>query len=155
MSSKISKSLFSLRDIPLLLIRLILAYGFYGPAMKKLGNPDAVASWFASMNYPLPTVSAYLAGITEFAGFILLALGFGTRIISAPLMFIMIVAIATVHWSAGFAASANGFEIPLYYFIMLSVLLVNGSGKISLDYAIKNIFCKKKASEGKLAGEAR
>ena len=125
-----------LSDLPLLFLRLILAYGFYQPAMNKLKDFDSVAQWFDSMNYPLPMLSAYLAGITEFLGFILLILGLGTRIISIPLMIVMIVAILTVHWSNGFAAGDNGFEIPLYYFLMLLTLMVFGAGRISIDYLI-------------------
>jgi putative oxidoreductase len=45
-------------------------------------------------------------------------------------------AIFTTHISNGFAAGDNGFEIPLYYFLMLFALVVYGSGKYSLDYLI-------------------
>ncbi len=123
-----------LRDLPSLLFRLILAYGFYEPAMNKINNLNGVAEWFAGMNYPAPMVSAILAMITEAAGVILLTLGLGTRLIAVPMMFVMVVAILTVHLPNGFAAGDNGFEIPLYYFLMLFALLVNGSGRISIDY---------------------
>ena len=129
-----------LRDIPLLLFRLILAVGFYEPAMMKVKNLAGVAEWFGSMNYPLPGVSAFLAMVTEVAGIILLTLGLGTRVAALPMMFIMVVATFTVHISNGFAAGDNGFEIPLYYFIMLFALVVYGSGKYSLDH----LFSKKK-----------
>ena len=33
-------------------------------------------------------------------------------------------------------AGDNGFEIPLYYFLMLFALVVYGSGKFSLDYLL-------------------
>ncbi len=36
----------------------------------------------------------------------------------------------------GSAAGDNGFEIPLYYFLMLFALVVYGSGKFSLDYLL-------------------
>lgn len=131
-----------LRDIPPLLFRLILAYGFYEPAMKKIGNIDAIAQWFASMNYIFPTLNAYLAAMTETAGFILLFLGLATRLIALPLMFVMLVAITTVHLGNGFAAGSNGFEIPLYYMLMLFSLLITGAGKFSLDALIEK-FMKK------------
>jgi len=89
------------------------------------------------MNYPIPGVSAYLAMITEISGIVFLAVGLGTRIIALPLMFIMVVAIFTVHLGNGFAAGDNGFEIPLYYFVMLLVILSHGAGKISLDYLLE------------------
>lgn len=125
-----------LEDVPLLLIRLVLAYGFWGPAMMKWGNMSGIADWFASMGYPFPTLNAYLAGTTELVGAILLFLGLGTRLISLPLMFTMVVAITTVHLGNGFEAGNNGFEIPLYYLIMLFTLTVFGSGKFSLDAVV-------------------
>lgn len=126
-----------LNDLALLFLRLILAYGFYMPAVNKWKNMEGIAQWFESMNYPLPLLNAYLAGTTEAAGVILLFLGLGTRVISIPLIFTMIVAISTVHIGNGFAAGDNGFEIPLYYLLMLFVLLTYGAGKYSLDYLIK------------------
>ena len=129
-------------DIPPLLFRLILAYGFYVPAIKKMGNIEGISQWFASMNFPLPTLNAYLAAITEFSGFILLLLGLGTRIISIPLMIVMLVAIFAVHLSNGFNAGDNGFEIPLYYFLMLLSLLIGGPGKLSIDHFLKKWYEK-------------
>jgi putative oxidoreductase len=125
-----------LRDLSLLLFRLILAYGFHEPAIMKLKNPAGVAQWFDSMNYPLPTFSAYLSMITEVSGIILLVAGLGSRIVALPMMFIMVVAALTVHLSNGFAAGDNGFEIPLYYFLMLLSLVAFGSGRYSVDHLI-------------------
>ncbi|MCF8235594.1 MAG: redoxin domain-containing protein [Bacteroidales bacterium] len=48
----------------------------------------------------------------------------------------MVVAITTVHWGNGFNAGDNGFEIPLYYMLMLFVFLANGAGKISVDHLL-------------------
>ncbi len=126
-----------LGDLPPLFFRLILAYGFYGPAMMKLKNVSGIAEWFAGMGMPFPTLNAYMATATETAGFILLFLGLATRIISIPLIVVMLVAIFTVHIGNGFEAGANGFEIPLYYLIMLVSLVITGPGKISLDAIIE------------------
>lgn len=131
---KFVESITQLQDLALLFLRLILAYGFYMPAMNKWGNMQGIAQWFESMNYPLPTLNAYLAGTAEAAGVVLLFFGLGTRIISIPLMITMLVAIFTVHLGNGFAAGDNGIEIPLYYFLMLVLLLAYGSGKYSIDY---------------------
>ena len=125
-----------LHDVPLLLFRIILAIGFYSPAMMKVKNLEGVAEWFGSMSYPFPMVSAVLAMTTEVLGIVLLTLGFGTRVIALPMMFVMVVAIFTTHISNGFAAGDNGFEIPLYYFLMLLALVVYGSGKYSLDHLL-------------------
>ena len=125
-----------LRDIPLLLFRLILAVGFYEPAMMKVKNLSGVAEWFGSMNYPLPMISASISMVTEVSGIVLLILGLGSKLIAMPMMFIMVIATFTVHISNGFPAGDNGFEIPLYYFLMLFALVVYGSGKYSVDYLI-------------------
>ncbi|MBS0650464.1 MAG: DoxX family protein [Verrucomicrobia bacterium] len=127
----------SLRWLPLLCLRLILAYGFLMPALQKLKNFDSVVQWFTSLNIPFPYFSAVISTTVELTGVVFLFLGFLTRIISIPLMFLMFVAISTVHWANGFAASANGFEIPLYYFLMLLCLFVFGPGGISIDTLIK------------------
>ena len=105
--------------------------------MMKWGNIEGIAQWFESLGYPLPLFNAYAAATTEIAGAVLLLLGFGTRLISIPLIFVMIIAITTVHWTGGFEAGNNGFEIPLYYMIMLFTLLIYGGGNISLNGLIK------------------
>ncbi len=132
--TKFVEKISTLKDLPLLFTRLILAVGFFGPAMMKIKNFDNIVQWFGSIGIPFPTLNAYLATGTEALGFILLFLGLGTRIIAIPLMVTMVVAIVTVHLGHGFEAGDNGFEIPLYYLIMLFTLLVYGSGKYSLDY---------------------
>jgi putative oxidoreductase len=136
MYNKMVISLTRLSNITLLLIRLVLAYGFFVTARMKIGNVEGIASWFASMNYPFPLLSAYMATITEVVGVFLLALGLGSRLIVMPLIFVMLVAIVTVHWGNGFNAGDNGSEIPIYYLLMLFVLLVYGSGRFSLDHLI-------------------
>ena len=127
----------SLKSLPPLIFRLILAYGFYEPAVNKWSDINAISDWFASMGMPLPTLNAYMAASTEAAGVVLLTLGLATRLISIPLMFVMIVAVYTVHYKNGFSCGANGFEIPFYYFFMLFSLIVSGPGRISLDALIK------------------
>lgn len=143
---KFNETVSKWRDFPLLFVRIVLVIGFYKPAMMKISNVSGIAEWFGGMGYPLPMVSAVLATGTEVLGVILLALGLGTRLISVPLMFVMLIAIFTVHISNGFASGDNGFEIPLYYFLMLFTLMVNGGGKLSLDY----ILFRKKQEIGQL-----
>lgn len=124
-----------LEDFLLLGIRLTMAYGLYQPALKKLGNIEGTAQWFQSqLGLPFPTLNAYLAGGTEFLGFILLAIGLGARVISFPLIIVMLVAIFSLHWEHGFHAGNNGFEIPLYYLLFFALFIVRGAGKFSLDY---------------------
>ena len=130
----VEKILASFQSLALLAMRLVLAYGFYEPALKKLTNFGSIVSWFEnSLHLPFPYLNAVAATATEALGVICLALGLKTRLISVPLMVVMLVAITTVHLKNGFAASANGFEIPFYYLIMLFVLATTGPGKYSID----------------------
>lgn len=124
------------QSIALLLARLTVAYGFYEPAMKKWSDIQSIAGWFDSMGIPLATFNAYMVASTELLGVVLLTLGLFTRLISIPLMIIMLVAIFTVHISHGFAAGDNGFEIPLYYMLFLALFASYGAGKISLDHLL-------------------
>ncbi len=129
------------KGISLLLMRLVLAYGFYGTATMKWSNIEGVADMFASIGIPMSHFNAYLVASIEALGVILLVLGLWTRFITVPLMIIMIVAITTVHWANGFHAGNNGFEIPLYYLLMLFALFAHGSGKIGIDHLIKRKCC--------------
>jgi putative oxidoreductase len=126
------------QSLSLLIARLIIAYGFYEPAMNKWKDIDAVAGWFGSMGIPFPTINAYMAASTEILGVGLLVLGLFTRLISLPLIVIMVVAIFTVHIGNGFSAGDNGFEIPLYYMIFLLIFVAHGAGRYSLDHIFFN-----------------
>jgi putative oxidoreductase len=121
------------KSISLLFARLIVAYGFYGPAMMKWSDIDSVASWFGTLGIPFPTLNAYMAASTEMAGVVLLTLGFLIRLISIPLIVVMLVAIFTVHLHNGFSCGDNGFEIPVYYMLFLLIFITSGAGKFSLD----------------------
>lgn len=125
------------KDLSLLALRLILAYGFYEPAKSKVLHFGDIAGWFDSLGIPFPSVNAALATGTEVAGVVLLTLGLGTRLITVPLMITMVVAIITVHWGNGFAAGDNGLEIPLYYLTMLFTLMTFGSGRYSVDRMLR------------------
>ncbi len=124
------------QSVALLLARVVVAYGFYEPAMQKWSDIDSVATWFSSIGIPLPTLNAYMAATTEIVGVVLLTLGLFTRLISIPLMVVMVVAILTVHLSNGFSAGDNGFEIPLYYMLFLGIFASFGAGKFSLDHLL-------------------
>ena len=124
------------QSVSLFLARLAVAYGFYEPAMMKWADIGAIAEWFGSMGMPFPTLNAYMAATTEITGVVLLTLGLFTRLISIPLIVVMIVAIVTVHLPHGFSAGDNGFEIPLYYMLFLALFASLGAGKLSLDYLL-------------------
>ena len=150
----------NLQSVALLLIRFILVYTFFSPAMMKWADIGATASWFEYMGIPFPTLNAYMAAGTEMAGVVLLTLGLFSRLISIPLLITMFVAIVTVHGTNGYNVISetqqwtdayingkevagtvvflqNGYENVLNYIAMLLVIVSFGPGKISLDQLIK------------------
>lgn len=106
----------SIRDLPLLAIRLLLAYAFFGPAMMKWGDMESTIAWFGNPDWglglPLPALNAYLAATTEILGVFLLLFGLGTRLISLPLIFVMLMAYFTVHMGNGWLAIGSAAENP-------------------------------------------
>ncbi len=117
----------------MVLARFTIAYGFVKPALLKVKDLDATAQWFATLQIPFSTFSAYLVSGIEVLGIVLLVLGLFTRQISVLLSFVMLGAMFFVHESHGFSVANNGIEIPLYYFLFLSIFASFGAGKYSLD----------------------
>ena len=102
MYNKFRNALSIIEDIAPLIFRFLLAYVFYVTGMMKLNGFEGTVYWFEHiLNIPFPTLNAFLATATEVAGFVLLFLGLGTRLISIPLFFVMIVAMVTVHMDNG------------------------------------------------------
>ena len=124
------------QSFSLLFARLALAYGFYEPALTKWNNFDTTIEWFSSLGIPFASLATLVTASIEIMGVVLLVFGLFTRLITVPLMIIMLVASLTVHLSNGFSVANNGFEIPLYYFLFLSLLASHGAGKFSLDFLI-------------------
>ncbi|MGD1504309.1 DoxX family protein [Vibrio harveyi] len=100
--------------LALLAIRLyLIPVIFVGARSKVLGFSGTVA-WFGAstadggLNLPFPELLAFLAAGTEVLGCICIALGLFTRVMSIPMIFLMSVASAMVHWKHGWDAIATG-----------------------------------------------
>ncbi len=78
--------------------------------------------------------SLILAALAEFICSILLILGLTTRFALVPLMFTMIVALATVHLDDPF----KGQEKAFLYLLSYLFLLITGPGKYSMDQKLFN-----------------
>jgi len=112
MFDKFKNGVGKVEDLAPLVFRLLLAYVFYGTAIEKLGSIEGTAYWFESLGIPFHTLNAYMAAITETAGFVLLFLGLGTRFISIGLIFVMIVALLTVHIDNGWLVIGSSLNDP-------------------------------------------
>ncbi|AEG02253.1 DoxX family protein [Methylomonas methanica] len=95
-----------------LLLRLYLAPVFWMAGSKKFTNFSETAEWFGNTEWglglPAPYLLVFLVALFETLGALLLLLGLGTRLITLPLMVIMVFAAITTHWSNGWLAVATG-----------------------------------------------
>ncbi|MFB9217340.1 HvfX family Cu-binding RiPP maturation protein [Vibrio sinaloensis] len=98
----------------LLSIRLFLIPVIYVGAHSKVVGFAGTVEWFGApvaeggLNLPFPELLAFLAAATEVLGCICIALGLFTRVMSIPMIFMMSVASAMVHWKHGWDAIATG-----------------------------------------------
>lgn len=109
-NQRLHEKLQSLDFLPLLAIRLYLAPIFLSAGFNKLRTFDSTVEWFANAEWglglPMPMLMAFLAVSAEIIGGFALLFGFGTRLMSIPLMITMLVAAITVHWQNGWFAIA-------------------------------------------------
>lgn len=141
-----------------LILRLFVAWEFSEAGFEKLNGTN----WFADISFPFPfnllppDISWGMAIFFEVVGGIAIAFGFATRFFAISLFILTIVAIAAVHWPsewqtfsdllAGYRftdKTGDGFgnyKLPLIYMIALLPLLLNGAGKLSVDYLINKRF---------------
>ena len=74
-----------------------------------------------------------MAGLSETAGGLLLALGAATPVAATLIVGVMLVAIVTVHWSKGFFTGNGGFEFPLTLAVAAFASVLTGPGRFSVD----------------------
>ena len=105
--------------------KLFGTFGGYG--LKGTGG------FFESLGFRPGVPFAAAAGISEFAGGILLILGLFTPIGAAAVLSTMLVAAISVHWKNGFFGMNNGIEMPFLYAVVALGIGLSGAGTISLD----------------------
>jgi putative oxidoreductase len=134
-------------DLTLTIARLILGIVFFAHGAQK------VLGWFGGYGYAgtmqfftqgmhIPAVFAFLAIFAEFLGGIGLILGFLGRIAAIGIGINMLVAISLISSHVGFfmnwygTQKGEGFEYHLLALALCLIILVKGSGAVSIDRAI-------------------
>jgi putative oxidoreductase len=103
-------------------------FGGYGLA--------GTAGWMESIGFKPGRLFAAAAGLAEFTGGLLVALGLLGPVGPALMISVMIVAMMTVHWKNGVFVTANGIEVTLLYTVFAVALGLSGMGAFALDAAL-------------------
>lgn len=139
----------NLQSLFLFYLRFTWGYQFAVSGWLKLHGIQATATFFESLHIPHPLFSAYLVGWVESFCGICLFLGFASRIVTIPLILIMLTAISTAH-----APDISNFhflldpsslvKLPPYLFLITCLtVFCFGPGRISIDAWLKRWVQKK------------
>lgn len=132
------------QSVFLLIIRLYWGWQFFQTGMGKLENITKITGFFQSLGIPFPTLNAYLAGSTECFGGLCLFLGLGSRLITIPLIFTMIVAYVTAEREALFSIFTNPDKFtgadPFLFMMAAVIVFLFGPGLFPADRLLKKIF---------------
>ena len=100
------------------------------------GDIGASAKFLESTGFENGVFWAYVVGAVELFCGLFLALGLLTRVVAAPIIGFLVIAIVTYHWQFGFNWESRGIEYPLFWSIVVLHFLVRGGGPWSLDALI-------------------
>jgi putative oxidoreductase len=129
------QSLENLKPVALLLLRVALGIIFIFHGYPKLFvNMAGTVQMFGKMGFP--GYFAYIAGVFEFFGGILLIAGLFTRIAGLLLAIEMAVAVLRVHLPQGAITQVKNYEFPLALMAGAFLLATTGAGLLSFDHAI-------------------
>jgi putative oxidoreductase len=129
-------------DFGLLILRLVVGLTLMGHGSQKLFgwfNGPGIKGFSAGMTrmgLRPPVFWATLAGLGEFGGGLLLALGLVTELGALGIMGAMFVAIVKVHLPKGFWNGKGGIEFPLSLWTAAFALGLIGPGAFSLDHLL-------------------
>ncbi|MDN4595179.1 DoxX family protein [Polycladomyces subterraneus] len=123
----------------LLLGRIILGIIMLAHGLQKMSALGQVAKMFAGQ-MGLPGPLAYVVAVVETVAGLLLILGLWVEIAAVAVGLVMVGAIATVKWKAGFF---GGYELDLALLGFSLVLTLSGSRK----WALSGLWSKKVSSD--------
>ena len=128
-------------------LRLIIGFGFMAHGWAKLSRgPAEFARLLEQIGAPLPEATAWVSTFVEILGGLAILAGAFVAVVSIPLIFMMLVAMFTVHLRYGFSAintigltadgpqfGPPGYEVNLLYIAVLLALILGGAGPLSID----------------------
>jgi putative oxidoreductase len=127
-----------LHDLAVLVARVAIGVIFVAHGWQKVADMglNGTADAFDQMGVPLPTLSAWFAGLVELIGGAALVVGFAVPVFGTLLALDMLGAFLIVHAGNGLYIANNGFELVLALGAAALLFAAIGAGRFSLDYLI-------------------
>ena len=125
--------------IGLLILRLAVGLTLAAHGAQKLFGwyggygLNGTGQWLESIGFHPGRRHALMAGLVEFGGGLLLALGFLTPLGAALIASVMVVAAVLAHVKQGFFAATGGYEYNLVLGVAALSLAFTGPGALSID----------------------
>jgi putative oxidoreductase len=129
-------------NLGLLVLRVVVGLLFFGHGAQKLfgwyggHGLSGTGAFFESMGFPQGKRQAFLAGLFEAGGGLLIALGLVTPFAAAALIAVMTVAVIKVHFAKGVWSTEGGYEYNAVLMAVVFALSGVGPGDWSLDNAL-------------------
>jgi putative oxidoreductase len=130
-----------------MLARLALGIVIFPHGAQNLlgwyGGPGLEGALGTYAGLGVPAFVGWLVILTEFVGGLALIAGFLGRVMAFAVAVILIVAVATLHWSVGFFMNWNGqlrgegFEFHILAVTLALIVMILGSGALSVDRMLK------------------
>jgi len=105
----------------------------FGHGLGKLPPSERFIEGTGNLGFPLPAFFAWSAGISEFFGGLLLALGLLTR----PSAFFLAITMAVAAFLRHADDPFSGKEKALLFFVIFLLYLIVGSGKYGVDSLLR------------------
>ena len=117
-----------------LILRAVLGAIFIAHGFHKVAHtmPDFTRT-VARLGFPMPTVFAWAAALSEFLGGICVVVGLFTRYAALAIAIVMTVAVAKVHLHEGLV---DGYEFPLALLAIALAVVLTGAGPASIDSTV-------------------
>ena len=137
-----------------------ILFGLWAGPGIGTGGLDLTAQSFAALGLTPAFPLAVLVGIIEFAGGILLAIGWFTRVAAPLLVMVLLVAIWKTQWAYGFFLNwlgagdrGQGYEYSLLLLGALICLSLTGAGEWSIDGQREATRASRQAGRARLRGK--
>jgi putative oxidoreductase len=120
--------------VPTTLRVLVGVMMIYHGTPKVFEGTSGLSEALASRGWPLPWLLGVLTAYTEFAGGILLTVGFLTRPVAVAMAVLFFIITFVFHGGDPFGDK----ELPLLYFVLSVAIVLYGPGRVSVDQYVIN-----------------